>query len=247
MSDDFIKNGYHIYRDYWKNDLENNLNKLIFLARRRIFFYKIFQISGFNYLKLFFKRRILRKKTPKRFLIELLREGEFKHIKSLYNIANDPIITSKVKEYLGKSAKITGCGLWFSEPKKTKLTKSQLYHLDKPGNYIKVFISLSNINKLNGAFTFIDSKNTKKFIDKHIKNPDMDSTTIDKFNDNYVYSLINKNSEKKFTGSIGDILFCDTSNCLHQGSRVEKGYRIMLMLVYASNTMPNDKASLILR
>ena len=142
MTQDFKKNGYFIIRNNLKSCSNINLENLIFLAKRRILFYKILQITGFNYLNLFFKRRFLREKTPKLFLIELLRPGEFKKIKSLNKIANDPIIISKVQEFLGKRAKITGCGLWFSEPNKAKLSKSQLYHLDKPGKYIKVFKSL---------------------------------------------------------------------------------------------------------
>ena len=44
-----------------------------------------------------------------------------------------------------------------------KYHKSQLFHLDKKGKYVKVFICLSKINSSNGPFTFIDALQTKKF------------------------------------------------------------------------------------
>ena len=50
----------------------------------------------------------------------------------------------------------------------------------------------------------------------------------------------------RFTGSFGDMTFCDTTRCLHQGSRVLKGKRIMMMMVYSNTQMKGDKSAEIL-
>ena len=128
-----------------------------------------------------------------------------------------------------------------------KYTKSQLFHLDKPGDYIKVFISLSNINNDNGPFTFIDSENSKRFLHSNKKILDSKKNILDKYEDKYIYSEFNQNLQRKFIGNFGNIVFCDTTRCLHQGSRVRKGYRLMLLLVYSLTNMEKDKASIILK
>ena len=157
MNKDFKKYGFLLSNEHTNLCDNKDLNKLLLLARRRILIYKLVKILGINKLLILFKRKILGIKTPKVFLVEILRKGDFKRIQALRKISNHEKIISRVKAYLGDSAKLTGCGLWYSEPVKGKYSKSQLFHLDKPGDYIKVFIALSNIKNDNGPFTFIDS------------------------------------------------------------------------------------------
>ena len=235
--------GFTIFRkDSWLND-DKELKKILKIAKKRIFFYNLISLSGLRNFIDIFKRKVFKIKTSKVFLVELLKKSEYHKIKSLSKITKNPFIISTVKNYLGKNAKLTGLGLWYSKKLNIKYHKSQLFHLDKKGEYIKVFICLSNINASNGAFTFIDAFETKKFFQNK---ENVLKTTSLKFDDVSINSFFNNDKINRFTGSFGDITFCDTTRCLHQGSRVSRGYRIMLMMVFSNTQMKGDKSSEIL-
>ena len=77
----------------------------------------------------------------------------------------------------------------------------------------------------NGPFTFIPK--TKSY---HLKKK---NNWHEKFFDKDLHFSTKKNGIIKHVGKKGSLLFIDSSSCLHSGSRIKKGHRLMLMIQYA--------------
>jgi hypothetical protein len=118
--------------------------------------------------------------------------------------------------------------IWWSTSEATAQgnfnTGSQQFHLDQEDKrQLKVFIFLNEIHKDNGPFTFYTETDTEKIKAKtNYKRGRLDEVEIDQTSqtDNKVVLL----------GKFGEGLAVDTSQCLHMGSRVYKGERLVLML-----------------
>jgi hypothetical protein len=180
--------------------------------------------------------RLLGKKPGKKFLIELLNKNDCSGNGAIKNLSENQTLKKIVENYLGEKAVLSGCGLWYSKASKENLSKSQLFHFDhgKPRTRIKVFIPLKKITKDNGAFCFFDAVLSSTLKDL--------SGSEGKFSDDQVFNLIDKQCQILHEGEVGDAMVVDTMRCLHQGSRIEKGNRLLVMLAF-SNTEAEHKFS----
>ena len=106
---------------------------------------------------------------------------------------------------------------------------SMNWHLDKHHEkLIKVMILPYDLNSDDGPTCFLDKK-----VSKEIINNDSYFSSPIYFKDEEILSadLQYKNKINEFTGKRGDILFIDTSKCLHMGSRCRK-IRFQLFITY---------------
>ena len=123
---------------------------------------------------------------------------------------------------------LAGTQIWWSTSEATARgnfnTGSQQFHLDQEDSkQLKVFIFLNEIHEGNGPFTFYSETDTEKIkAATNYKRGRLDEVEIDQTSqtDNKIILL----------GKFGEGLAVDTSKCLHMGSRVYKGERLVLML-----------------
>ena len=97
------------------------------------------------------------------------------------------------------------------------------FHLDANTiNYFKLFINLQDVTDNHGPLNFYSKSDTKKFV----KLSNYKSRLA--YDPNFLIEGLNVNS-----GSQGDSLFCQTTQCLHRASVPEAGlYRDMLFVSF---------------
>lgn len=210
---------------------KSDIERLQKLAQKRI------RMADFKNGK--FVRGILRlfgKKPGKKFLIELLNKKDFSREKAIKNLAENKTVKEIVENYLGKKAALAGCGLWYSKPSGKELSKSQLFHFDHgvPRTRLKIFIPLKKVTREGGAFCFFDAMSSSKL--REAIGP------REKYLDDEVFSSIGEEQRIFHEGDVSDAMMVDTMRCLHQGSRIEKGNRLLIMLAF-SNAEANKKFS----
>ena len=134
--------------------------------------------------------------------------------KDLINLSNNSFINSNVEQYFGFKPDLREINVsvdYKGEHTSPKFT--QLFHRDGDDvKLLKVFMYLTDVDIDNGPFQYIAKSHIKPWKDQDI----------------------NKGSIFTATGKSGQIIFCDT-NGLHRGLILNKGYRVMLTLVYTSS------------
>jgi len=187
-------------------------------------------------------RKVFGYKTLKNFLFELLKSDDYKKIDYLRNIASSDAINNIVTAYLGEEASLHGMGLWYSKVNNS-LKKSQLYHFDhgKPRTFLKVFILLGDVQKNNGPLTFFDAESSENF-EKKLSSQDKGFERERKFSDEEINEFLAPEKAMQHIGHFGAAYIVDPNRCLHQGGRVKKNERVMLMLSYSADNNQNLKA-----
>lgn len=115
-------------------------------------------------------------------------------------------------------------------------TSTTLYHRDQNlgdldstrGNFLKVFIYLTDVYSENGPFTYI----TKSHKDRR------ESETFYRVPDHEVYRLYGEKSELKCIAPFGTVITADTTG-LHKGTKVSKGYRDMFTINFCTKRENN--------
>lgn len=146
-------------------------------------------------------------------------------------IAFEPTILSIAANYLKCPPIHVQTNIWFSFPDIHKVNLSenaQLFHQDKEFiKFIKIFIYLNEVNEVNGPHCYVEASHIKEAVD-------LGYSYSTRLNDDIVEKLYTKEKIKKITGAQGSIIFGDTT-CLHKGTPVQEGKRIILQLEYASS------------
>lgn len=165
---------------------------------------------------------------------------ELKEHDAFMNFALSSEMLAIAAQYLGCMPVLTNIDLLRSDPvidrNQGELVGSQLFHLDIIDQaVVRVVILFSNITEQHGPFSFlpISVSNTVR----KAKNLRYGKTlsSID-FADEQVYSVANRDDLIQVTGEPGTVLFVDTCNCFHYGSRVLNAERRVCMLTYTSST-----------
>ena len=144
---------------------------------------------------------------------------------------SDSLVDAATK-YLGFLPILSEIRVWYSPNDSQKSEGSQLYHLDYADiNQVKAFLPIEDIDENTGPLTFVSASNSKKICDNINYKLTNDEIRVP---DEVVKRYITENDEIKATGSPGDIVFVDTSACLHYGSRGATKPRKILMIQYIS-------------
>lgn len=107
---------------------------------------------------------------------------------------------------------------------------SQLYHIDyysRPGVYVSVL--LRDTARESGPFTFLPrtvSERAARALNYHSRRRGY------RVSDQEIYSVIDRKEVVEFCGRRGTVLFINSSECFHYGSRNAVKPRFMLMLAY---------------
>ncbi len=143
----------------------------------------------------------------------------------------DPLIEI-LTDYFGSVPRLQNINLWLATPDKANIG-SNLFHLDKPDvHFVTVFINVFPVALENGPVTALPADlSHQACLKTHYESlyysgdgrlPDV--------------NMLNHCSEKDLftlTGPEGAGAICDTSTCLHYGSRCREGERVSIVFRYA--------------
>lgn len=120
--------------------------------------------------------------------------------------------------------RLTSIGIKVSIPNNNQIG-SQNYHFDPLVDCRKLFFGLTDVTLENGPFTFIPKNKSEKIFKENLYSLGRN------FSDEYIGDLDNEKVICKSEKKQGFV--CDTSRCLHQGSRVKSGIRIVYSAFYS--------------
>ena len=208
----FNKNIFWQDNGYIKNSIleKKELEKLVFICQQ-IFDKKKKMINKISL------------DANKSYFFNILNDLDIENNLFLKEFANAPSLNKHVGDYLGKFT-IHSFGLFYSKKSKD-IDGSQLWHVDGDSSkQLKLFVNINKVTSKNGPFEFFE----KKIMNFNLKNRGL----LKVINDKYVEKFLCRDKKVTFVGMPGENLLVDTSNCLHQGSRVESGYRLMFTIQY---------------
>jgi hypothetical protein len=182
-------------------------------------------------------------KPPATFVQMMTAEELARHPEIIETATQGPIVEAAT-DYLGFLPRLYHVGLWLSRPMADALTGSQLYHLDKPDTgVLSLFINVTNVGPGDGPFMFYPAEATRRvrtetdYERRSFVSGDIRGEEFGRLKDDAVKHCTGT-APISMVGPAGSSLFCDTSVCLHAGSRCETGNRIMLVLRYAPSHRP---------
>ena len=144
---------------------------------------------------------------------------------ALIDFAINPFLTDIVSGYL-KNPRLHSVGVYYSSVNET-IEGSQLFHVDGDSlRQMKCFINIWDVDEGMGPFTFIPGS----LVDNTLRNRGL----IKNLSDEDLAQIKNSSSFIQVTGKSGSGVFCDTSRCLHQGSRALKQPRLVYMVQFVS-------------
>ncbi len=139
-----------------------------------------------------------------------------------------PPVYMTAAQYLGLLPVLGGVRILYSpnEPS-DELIRAQLFHTDPEGaRQVKVFIPVQDVGPENSPFTFIPEARSRRL---RASGPQMARKRLP---DKAVLKREPRAGWIAHQGRRGDVLFVDTSRCLHFGSRPNRKPRLLLYAQY---------------
>lgn len=150
---------------------------------------------------------------------------------AIRRLACDPHILVPVIDYLGAMPILFSATVNVSPNVRMEKNSSQHWHLDPEDvTQVKVFIYLNEVGERSGPFTAVPADRTERLFRAR---PDYG---IGRVADEELPGLVGAAPPLVFTGGRGTAVFCDTTRCLHHGSRPGDSPRHLLFLMYSLPT-----------
>ena len=172
--------------------------------------------------------------THKSFWVRLLDadlvDGRFPSDSIFVRFATQPGIVQLLTRYLGELPILVDVILTLSRDTNTELGYSQLWHRDyDDSRTLKVFVYLTDVNDTrDGPFTFLPGQQSDR----------IGITLRSHLPDAKVFSRVERTGTKEMLGAAHTTFVCQTSRCLHMGSRVAPGRsRLMYTATYVPAPM----------
>ncbi len=184
------------------------------------------------------------KPKPGATFVHMMTADELKRHPEIIEVATQGPIVEAATDYLGFLPRLYHVGLWLSRPMSDANVGSQLYHLDQPDTgMLSLFINVSDVGPGNGPFFFYSASATRSVRENtdYERNSfvtgDVRGEEFGRLSDEAVERHAG-GKPLSMVGPPGTALFCDTSVCMHAGSRCETGARVMLVLRYTPPHRP---------
>lgn len=167
--------------------------------------------------------------SKKPYLQNILEEKDLlAHPEILEFVLSDPIIEIAAG-YLGYVPELCSLALFVSRVNST-ISGSQMFHWDSADpHHLKCFIHISDVGPEHGPFTLL-SADKSRWLRGRANRRWSDA----KLADADVFEHCNETDVVSVTGLAGSGVFVDTSQCLHCGSRVASGVRVVFNFHYAT-------------
>mgnify|MGYP001170316213 CR=1 FL=1 len=174
-----------------------------------------------TYIKKKFPPKVIIKQSKnksKDSFLKIMAIDIFEH-KEIRDFLKDKDFQEIISSYLKSTPILTHASVWFSKNKTSTPQSSQLFHFDREDRYqLKVFIPIYPIFNDSGPLTLLSSKQSSQFIRASLYRFHLVSLK-DRIQDLTVEKRLGKIRPFKMTADEGEIIFADTTNCLHYGSR----------------------------
>ena len=152
---------------------------------------------------------------------------------AIFALACHPAILGPIAQYLGTVPVLHRAALSYS-PNKVMVGQSQRYHFDVEDlRQIKCFVFPEEITLESGPLTVIPAKDSQA-IYKALWRNGQKRGLGSPLDDETVYGATAVNSGVPMCGRRGQVLYVDTCNCYHFGSRPAKRERCVLYFHFAS-------------
>lgn len=158
--------------------------------------------------------------------LNLFSASDFVDSQNLIKFVTQDRIVQIASNYLGMIPIVGDFALWWSLPSKSEFAGSQLFHQDKIDNkQLKLFLNVNDVEDANGPFCFFPDS-----VSKQIKSVAADP--LGRISDEEIKVAGVSQQTMLATGRKGQCLFVDSSRCFHAGSRVSRGYRLIIMIQF---------------
>ena len=176
------------------------------------------------------ERRLAEMERPvKTFFANILTADDLTKFPALLDFALSPPLVEAATGYLGTLPRLNGIGVYVS-PANDGQVRSQLYHVDYADfAQVKCFVNINDVGAENGPFTFIAADRSRAI---RVANGHGYRSS------NLSDASIGEVEPQMLTGPAGTTALVDTSNCLHFGSRVRQGRRVVYMCQFTTWPRP---------
>lgn len=174
-------------------------------------------------------------KAGKAQIKHLITKDDLQRFPEFLNFALDPDLLAVVRDYLGELPIISAIGMWQSQPVAQEFANSQLFHMDHDDvRQMKVWVYVSDVGVESGPLTVLPAK-VSAVIREQIKYTRKSGQS--KVPDERILPLIpNDVAPKALPGAADSLLFVDTSQVFHYGSRVASKDRYVVVIQYLTLT-----------
>ena len=185
-----------------------------------------------------YEQRLARMERPvKTFFANILTADDLTTFPALLDFALSPPLIEAATGYLGTLPRLNGIGVYVS-PANDSQVRSQLYHVDDADfAQVKCFVNINDVGAENGPFTFVATDRSRA-----IRAANGHGYRSSNLPDAAVCGI----EPRTLTGPAGTTGLVDTSNCLHFGSRVRRGRRVVFMCQFTTwprPTLTTDKGA----
>lgn len=173
----------------------------------------------------------------------LLSDTDLASSRELQRLATSGPLVEIVTDYFGTVPVLDNIDVWVSPPNVDPAGPygSQLYHLDKPDrNYTTLFLNISEVGPKNGPLTFFDAGRSRT-IRQQLGYDRRYYLGNGRIRDEELQTL-ELGEPIRLEGRAGSGGIVDTSTCIHAGSRVEEGERVVMAITYMPGHKPGTAA-----
>lgn len=162
----------------------------------------------------------------KRYFFNIMTVEDLHRHPVLINFALSPAMTQIATGYLGQVPRLHSLGVFYSSVTNTT-EGSQIFHVDGDSlAQMKCFVNVWDVKEGDGPFTLLPKSLTSR---------EMRSGGLMKsMADADVFRHAPETAQVAAIGGPGTGMLCDTSRCLHQGSRARLGPRLVFQFQYVS-------------
>ena len=168
----------------------------------------------------------LNKDVNKRYFFNLMSEEDVATYPVLIDFALSKPVTEIATGYFGHVPRLHSLGIFYSAVNDT-VAGSQIFHVD--GDclaQLKCFINVWGVESGGGEFTFLNKQQTTEAMRR--------TGLLKTITDEIVAKSVPPENQVHVFGAAGSGVFCDTSRCLHQGSRARERPRLVFQFQYVS-------------
>ncbi len=151
-------------------------------------------------------------------------------IKPILKFASQPKLMGLAADYLGQIPTLSNTSFIYTPAMEKGHTpiNAQMFHRDAlDPDFLHLVIPVYDIGPKNGPFTYINAKKSLEIITA-LNHED------GRVKDEIIEKFISPENYTKLTGKAGSAWFVNPYHCFHHGARVEEGFRVMLIISFAT-------------
>jgi hypothetical protein len=160
------------------------------------------------------------------YFFNLLTLDDLEQYPVLLDFALSAPMTTAVTGYLRQVPRLNAIGVFYSSVNDT-VAGSQMYHVDGDAlAQVKCFVNAWDVSPGGGEFTFLPKQRTTETL----RSRGLQKT----ISDTELATIVPISEQIRVFGPPGSGVLCDTSRCLHQGSRARERPRLLYQFQYVS-------------